>query len=859
MLKLKEYQIRTIEKLGMFLEKARLTDPQLAFIEEQDAKDYSSKYKQLPGMEDIPYICLRLPTGGGKTLLSSYAISVASDKYLEKEYQIVLWLVPTDIIRKQTLEVLKDQLHPNRAILDEQFSGQVRVYDIGDFTQLRPQDLQEATNIFVTTFAAFRVNSTDGRKVYAHNENLESHFGRISVADYFEKDEYGKVKYSFANLLAYTCPLVVIDEAHNHHSKLSTEVLQRLRPSAIIEFTATPAENSNVLFKVSASELKAEDMIKLPVRLAEHRSWEDAVTNAIQTRERLEELANQESSYIRPIVLFQAENIDREVTVEVILKYLVDQEEIPREQIAIATGSQRELDRINLFLPDCPIRFVITVQALKEGWDCSFAYVFCSLARVQSSKDAEQLLGRVLRMPYAKRRKHDDLNRAYAHVSVSTWAEAIDKIRDNLIGMGFEDVEAEANIQYTQPLFDDPQVLEEKQELIIYVQSEPNVAVLNLGLQADMTVEKSEEGNYKVTVVTTTKQDLHELIEKAPDVFNNIDDRNKLIQAVVTTKTYSRPLAPSEKGETIVVPQLCLDFGDGAGIADREAFLPSGWDLLSFSAILDNFQVNEENHIYEIDIQGTKLTERSVGSQETLNFRTATHWSQVQLVHWLDRKLRQSDIQYNALVEYIRRAVQHLQDHKRVSLPDLVRLRYILEKLLREKIAVNRKAAYEAGVQAILFDTPQVATVGPAATMVFRPGSYPVKSCYRGRVKFDKHLYPIIGDMNNEEEDCAKIIASHKKVKTWVRNIECQPQFSFWLPTSTDKFYPDFVAELTDGKILVVEYKGEHLVTNTDTREKDLLGQLWMKQSNGTCLFIMAVKKDEKGRSLSQQIDAIIN
>jgi type III restriction enzyme len=63
------------------------------------------------------------------------------------------------------------------------------------------------------------------------------------------------------------------------------------------------------------------------------------------------------------------------------------------------------------------VEFVITVQALKEGWDCSFAYVFCSLATVHSKKDVEQLLGRMLRMPYAKRRAHDELNRAYAHVA----------------------------------------------------------------------------------------------------------------------------------------------------------------------------------------------------------------------------------------------------------------------------------------------------------------------------------------------------------------------------------------------------------------------------------------------------------
>ncbi|MBP2151609.1 hypothetical protein [Xanthobacter flavus] len=43
--------------------------------------------------------------------------------------------------------------------------------------------------------------------------------------------------------------------------------------------------------------------------------------------------------------------------------------------------------------------------------------MFCSVQNIGSATDAEQLLGRVLRMPYARRRKADALNRAYAHVS----------------------------------------------------------------------------------------------------------------------------------------------------------------------------------------------------------------------------------------------------------------------------------------------------------------------------------------------------------------------------------------------------------------------------------------------------------
>jgi len=132
--------------------------------------------------------------------------------------------------------------------------------------------------------------------------------------------------------------------------------------------------------------------------LSEHKGWEDAVRDSILTRQRLADLAAEDTAYIRPIVLFQAEEKGKEVTKEVLLKHLVEQEKIERDRIAIVTGDQKELDGINLFSPRCKIDFVVTVEALKEGWDCSFAYVFCSVASVQSKKDVEQLLKRVLRM-----------------------------------------------------------------------------------------------------------------------------------------------------------------------------------------------------------------------------------------------------------------------------------------------------------------------------------------------------------------------------------------------------------------------------------------------------------------------------
>jgi len=315
---------------------------------------------------------LRLPTGGGKTLLSAHTVKIAADTYLEREYPIVLWLVPTNTIRTQTLETLQKPENPNYETLRAAFDGRFRVFDIADFVQITPADLQTHACVIVGTMQTLRVTNTDGRKVYAHNENLEPHFSAVpanteGMERIEEGDNKGQIKFSLRNILALHRPLVIVDEAHNNTSPLSFEVLQRVNAACVVEFTATPAADSNVLHNVSATELKAEEMIKLPIRLTEHKSWEEAVQDSILTRHRLYDLATKDADYIRPIILFQAEEKGREVTKEVLLKHLVEQQKIPRDKIAVVTGDQKELDGINLFLPDCPIDFVVTVEALRTA------------------------------------------------------------------------------------------------------------------------------------------------------------------------------------------------------------------------------------------------------------------------------------------------------------------------------------------------------------------------------------------------------------------------------------------------------------------------------------------------------------
>ena len=188
-------------------------------------------------------------------------------------------------------------------------------------------------------------------------------------------------------------------------------------------------------------------MIKLPILLSEHDTWQGAVSGAIAARASLAASAKDEPDHVRPLVLLQAQPKDQEVTVEALTAHLTEVEGIPREKIAVATGDQRELDGIDLFDRACRIEYVVTIEALKEGWDCSFAYVFCSVARIRSAVDVEQLLGRVLRMPYAARRKVPALNRAYAFVSEASFGAAAQALADRLAAMGFEEDEAHDQIE----------------------------------------------------------------------------------------------------------------------------------------------------------------------------------------------------------------------------------------------------------------------------------------------------------------------------------------------------------------------------------------------------------------------------
>jgi type III restriction enzyme len=453
-MQLKDHLQRCLDKLGTFFRLTVQHGAPIAFMKETERP-----YREVTGLEGMPYVCLRVPTGGGKTFMAAHAVSVAARELLNTERVVCLWLVPSNVIREQTLAALKDRQHPYRQALDTAFGGNVVVKDLADALQLSYGDASGSTVILVSTLAALRVEETEGRKVYEPNGYLQPHFVGMDevLRSKLEKEADGRTIFSLANVLRLHRPVVIMDEAHNARTTLSFDTLTRFNPSCVIELTATPEMKhnpamqtfaSNILHHVSARELKEAEMIKLPVKLRTRPEWKQVLGDAIAKRKELEALAdaNEKATgeYLRPIMLIQAQPQNKNkptLTVELVKQALMTEFQIPEEQIAIATGQTRELDDVDLFGRN-PIRFIITVQALKEGWDCSFAYVLCSLAEQHSARSIEQMLGRVLRMPRAKKKNHPNLNVAYAYAAAASWFKTAEALHDAMIESGFHQLEA---------------------------------------------------------------------------------------------------------------------------------------------------------------------------------------------------------------------------------------------------------------------------------------------------------------------------------------------------------------------------------------------------------------------------------
>lgn len=877
-LSLKVYQQRALSSLAQFLEDARLTGPAPAFEKNVDP-GLVTTYKPMPGMEATPYVCLRIPTGGGKTVMGAHIIQAAGDAYLERTYPLVMWMVPTTQIKTQTLEAFKDPRHPYRQELDEAFGGKVAVFDVEDFTHIRPADLGTKVCVVISTLAALRVENQDGRKVYEHHEDLEAHFaGSVSDLPYLEQNAAGKAIASFANLLKLHGPLVITDEAHNANTPLSYEVYQRLGAKVVVELTATPeASKSNVLVSVSAFELKVANMIKFPVVLKEHvGQWEAAVGSAVARRNELGKTALGEPDYIRPILLIQAENAKGTATVEEVKRHLIDNEKVQEKAIAIATGDQREIDGVDLLAKDCPIEVIITKQALKEGWDCSFAYVFCSVAQVKSDKDIQQLLGRVLRMPYATRRKQEAMNKAYAHVTTTHFNLAAAELTKSLIDIGFNPLEAVGAVQREPTpgpglgLQGGANPVPTPPKTTVAVSKPPDLTNVPERDHGNVVFVPNSEGKGGTVEITGEVDDSTvEAITLAAPAKEREDVAATIERHQIASKAVK---APSQNGAVFSVPRLCvMEQGELEFI--ESGAVPPGftWDLLAYPPDLSSLKFNADSQTFEVDLVDEKVTYTKIDDDvNTYLPGFAKDRTEADLVGWLDQKIRDPAVKQPVLREWVRRAISGLSQDRGFSLSQLLNGQFVLRRKLSEQLQLAKVEALKDGFQQALFgDAADVVVSDEPDAMFTYPADmtlYPAHSYYQGGTyRFRKHYYPFVGDLQwktaggkvGEEFLCAQAIDQLDEVEFWVRNLVDRSQF--WMPTAKQRTYPDFVARLKDGRLLVVEYKGGDRYSSDTEKEKRMVGELWATKSKGKGIYLMAQLKDETGNSVTEQLKAAIH
>ncbi|MHB9138978.1 MAG: DEAD/DEAH box helicase [Victivallaceae bacterium] len=864
MLQLTQYQEKALLALKRYLQLCDdRKDANLAFYEatrEFWGTGITYRPVQLPDLSEIPYVCLRLPTGGGKTLLACHTIAAANQEYLRKDNSVVLWLVPSNAIKEQTLKTLKDRNHHYRQALDSSL-GPVTVMDIEEALYLQQSVLAGSTTIIISTLQAFRVEDKEGRKVYSSAGVLEHHFTKLppEIENKLLRSENGVIAYSLANVLRINRPLVIVDEAHNARTTLSFDTLSHFRPSVIIEFTATPdtkGNPSNVLYSVSAAELKAEDMIKLPIRLATKTDWKSTLADAIAQRADLEQRAQIEyqktGEYIRPLMLLQAQNRSKNqetMDSDFIKKTLLEEFKVPEFQIAVATGETRELTDIDLFDRNCEIRYIITVQALREGWDCSFAYVLCSVNEVHASTSVEQILGRILRLPHRLPKQDKALNKAYAFITSSRFAETARSLIDALVENGFNQQEAQEFISVCQPEIPDFPLIQATRRIepkVIVMQEVPDPATLPKELRNKIKIDT------QARTVTIT-QYLQPEEEKTFAQHLVMEDSQKhFFEEAQKHREESIALlqSPSEHNKIFDVPQLYVKDGDWLELFEEQTLMDQGWELSDFDARLTDAEfadfMREDSELGEIDIgQRGMLKSHFIAELNheiaLIDFVDAS-WTEGEVIYSLARNLFYPELTPQDKEQFLQVLIGDLTGRRNIPLAQLVRKRFILRKIIDAKIKSCRQNSRDKTFQELLFGNDALELeVSPERCFSFNPDQYPARyNCSQSQM-FRKHYYPVVGELEDkgEEFECACFIDGLDEVEFWVRNLERNPSFSFWLQTSSDKFYPDFVCKLKDGRILVVEHKGADRWTNDDSKEKRRIGELWAAKSHGKCLFAM--------------------
>lgn len=868
-MELKNYQIQVIRDLERFLE---------LLIEKQSISSaYSTLWNGkgvnvgIDGMPPynselagVPQVCFKVPTGGGKTFLAANSIKPIFDSMPHIHPKAVVWLVPSDAILTQTYRTLTDKNHDYRKKIDVDFGNKVEIYSkqqLLNGQNFNPTSVSDNLSVFVLSYDSFRTSKKDGRKAYQENGSLLPfvRFKQDSGSLLEDTDETALIQ-----VIRKLNPVVIVDESHHATSKLSKEMLQNFNPSFVLDLTATPKNGSNIISFVDARQLKAENMVKLPVIVYNRKSQEDVFVSAISLRRKLENEAVEEQKnggrYIRPIVLFQAQprTNDDSTTYDKIKHTLIDMG-IPESEIAIKTADRDELKNIDLSSKDCSIRYIITVNALKEGWDCPFAYILATVANRTSSIDVEQILGRILRLPNTRKNEREVLNLSYVITSSNAFYTTLDKVVAGLNAAGFTSkdyriddyveqdtefsVEQAGNIQTELKLDNDVtddtnNVSDEIDSLNIdFVREQISPFVNNDNMESqsqsevnDVVTDMLDHAKTQNELYWQDFEETEEYLPVPPEVGNKM-------------KHYKvNQLYASEAGQ-IEIPQFMIETGRSLFSEHEHQVLTkenlyAGFSLLDKDTVIDFDSIDSE--IARIDIDDSDAMPKAWKLQG-FDSQNVKQWFDEQPS---DRKMRlckdmiikklskNNAINDRDLEVYVDRIIQNLTEDQLTDMEQTPGI-YVLKINKKVNSLLNeyaKKMFFEWVEQDKIscqssYKLPK--EISPTETIASIP-----KSLYNEEEKFDTEY----------ERKVVMELSSLNNIKWWHRNM-ARKGFAI---NGAVNAYPDLMVRTESGKLLLIETKGDQL-ENSESREKAEIGAKWAEMAGRMYKYYMVFETKNPG------------
>jgi type III restriction enzyme len=804
MMYLKQYQHKVVAEFKNFLDAAKreyetwLNTPEkyrlkINWINEVFEKTYKFYKDQCKtGLhEPYPRIVIKVPTGGGKTLLAVEAIRDYQSIFACRRTGLVVWIVPSDTIYTQTISKLRDKTNPLRQLLDQSSGNHTLIMEKGQ--KISREELDENLVIlFIMIQSVNRKNGREALKVFQDSGGYDDFFPNEQRLDLHKAlvdqcpnldlvSEIGPiVSTSLGNLIRLSRPLVIIDEIHKVFSDTARSTIDNLNPLFVLGLTATPARTMNILFSVSGLELKQEEMVKLDMHIIppgsrQENDWQLMLQEIVVHRQKLEKRAiaykQNTGIYIRPIALIQVERTGKDqrgkgfVHSQDVKEYLQTLKINP-EEIAIKSSAQNDIEDVNLFSPDCEIRYIITKEALREGWDCSFAYLLGIIPNVNSNTAVTQLVGRILRQPNAQKTGVAALDESYVYFTKGNTEHILKNVDTGFRKEGLEDLIAGVTVDGS-PGETKPKVVHIRKEFKKdYVSSFylPVWVMVHTGDNPDEKRKFSYEYDIKPYLDYTSLKVNKSFIEKMQSTFSAETSDRKTV--VVGLNAESR-----------------LEYVDKTVKIEIKNELNTGYLTRRYAETVGNAFL------------ARKLADSHLSA--------------------LKKYIDQNELaeKFGYITAYLCR---HLENCK-VACENMLFQDYLKEKKLVLAVSNNEELG---------FMIPEAETISI--------GRFP-----------NPYKYYLFDDvditaMNSFEQKVGQLLDKQEKIIWWFRNKVSRQWYSIqgW---QENKIHPDFVAakKKDNGKlelVYVLESKGAHLLESPDARYKREVFEIMTKQKKNNAI-----------------------